>query len=621
MANVQNVLALDLNASQSDFLGSINQALGNDYEIVDFQADDALSHRCKELPDSITKLLTSGDFKCVIISFDTSDGEESLEFLKLLEDFSYQLPVIAVGENEEYARPAISRGAHEFLTYDAICPCLAQVVENSIIRHNRWILRKFDSQFVRSQLQVDTDAWVVSDLKGCILFANRSAERIFGQSSAELKGQNVGVPTEEGVMEIEVMRQTQHGPQAAILEMRVLDINWKGQKAFLQLIRDVTDHKKQIRESRDAIRQRDQFLATLSHELRNPLTALSSAAWLLNERDSRSEQEAELITMMMDQCASMKHLLDELMDLSRISRSKIDLLLHHYDIDEIFAQSLAVMRPLADAREQTIVLEPFEQGMQCYCDFERLKQVINNLLSNAIKYSPRETEIHIKVLTSDTDLTIAIQDQGRGIAKHMLESVFEPFVQLRHADNARGEGLGIGLALCRKLVEMHEGKTWAESHGEGQGSTFYVQLPRQPEGDEQAVKTGDQSDQLNVDQMSVVLIEDRAEVRMTVTLFLESMGFNVTAAANGYEGVSKIMKLQPDLAIIDIGLPDISGYEVAQTLRSQMDETPLLIALSGHGEKRDKQLAKQAGFHHHITKPLTAGRLKEVLNSRSVARS
>lgn len=613
MALNDKIFVLDLNLKESSFIGSVKQAIGDDYDIVDFDSHEKLSSSSDTLPDSLVNLLLSRDFKCVIVSFDTKDGEESLNFLNLLEDFSYRLPVIAVGEDEAYAVPAISRGAHEFVTYESICPCLQQIVENSIIRHDRWRQQRFDTHSVRSQLEVESDAWVVSNLQGCILYANQAAEKVFGQTCDELVGQNFGVPAEEGTMEIEIVRHTQHGPQLAILEMRVLDIVWKGEKAFLQLIHDVTDHQKQIRESRDAIRQRDQFLATLSHELRNPLTALMTSACLLEEEDLPEDQKKELIKMTYDQCKSMEHLLDELMDLSRISRSKVDLFRQPVSVSQLVRESVAIMRAKSTEKQQTIVNHFEDENVLCNGDIERLKQVFNNLLSNAIKYSPNESMITIQALVSDAEVTISVEDEGRGIDEHMLESIFEPFVQLRHTDNSRGEGLGIGLALCRKLVEMHDGRVWAESKGENNGSIFLVSLPRYHGEETQSEDSKEDEYRINGNHRSVVLVEDRKEVRLTLSLFLKSLDFNVDSAENGNEGLKKIVQQKPDLAVVDLGLPDITGYDLAKSVRREMGNHTVLVALSGHGEKRDKQLAAQAGFDNHITKPLTMDKLIEVL--------
>jgi len=218
----------------------------------------------------IEPLLASMDFDAIVLPLGESEDLRDLAPLQLLGDVVQKVPVVAVGLRENLAAKVVAFGAQDYLTLDEMSGKLASAIEKAIVRHRGNRQQTLDTDSLRELLQVDADGWLIVDPNGHILLANEPAERLLGQSGSELQGQNFGVPTDSNTMEIEIVRQTDHGPQMAILDVRLMEIQWQGEPAFLELLRDVTDYKQQLRSVRDAIRQRDQFLATLSHELRNP---------------------------------------------------------------------------------------------------------------------------------------------------------------------------------------------------------------------------------------------------------------------------------------------------------------------------------------------------------------
>ncbi len=372
---------------------------------------------------------------------------------------------------------------------------------------------------------------------------------------------------------------------------------------------DITERRRAELEVQDGSRRREQFLAMLSHELRNPLAAILSATRVLDAGtvSERIRQEAGLVVER--QAKHMARLLDDLLDVARITRGRIVLRNEHLDLRDTTRSAVEALRPFLDDHQSQLELAVDNDPIPVVGDPTRLQQVQANLLSNAAKYSPPGATIRLEVRRDGDHALIRVSDNGNGIDGEILPRIFDLFVQGDRTLDRTQSGLGIGLTLLRSLVELHNGSVEAHSDGPGKGSTFPVRLPLQKSvvaparnGDGTAVRT-------------VVIVEDQPDARMMMQILLESMGVRVFAAANGREGAQLIEKVQPDLALVDLGLPVMSGYELAKVIRNELGGAcpTRLVALSGYGQDSDVQAALDAGFDEHITKPPDPRRLEQLI--------
>jgi len=311
----------------------------------------------------------------------------------------------------------------------------------------------------------------------------------------------------------------------------------------------------------------------------------------------------------------MARLLDDLLDVSRITHGRIMLRTEVLDVRETTRSAIESLGPLMSERDTHLTVDLPDEPVFIVGDAARLQQIQANLLGNASKYSQRGADVHLEMKTEGGDVVIRVTDNGRGIPAETLPRIFDLFVQGEQSiDRAEG-GLGIGLTLLRSLVELHHGSVEAQSEGAGRGSTFTVRLPL---ASGEVARDGRRT---YGPVKTVVLVEDQADARRMMQLLLESYGITVFMAENGAEGIELIGHVKPDLALVDLGLPVTSGYDLARELRKRADATRL-VALSGYGQDSDVQAAIDAGFDEHLTKPPDLARLEALLvpsPSRSIA--
>lgn len=382
---------------------------------------------------------------------------------------------------------------------------------------------------------------------------------------------------------------------------------------------DVTARKKAERDLQEAAKRREQFLAMLSHELRNPLAAILSATRILEletEADSSCRQASQVVER---QAKHMARLLDDLLDVSRITHGRIVLRNELVDIREATRSAIEALRPFLAEHDTRLVVDIPDESIPVVGDPARLQQIQANLLSNASKYSPRGSDVRLEIRREDQDVIIRVSDNGRGISPEQLPHMFELFVQGEQSLDRSDGGLGIGLTLMKNLVELHRGTVEAHSDGPGHGSVFTVRLPLAAPAAEPAAEDGSASPSA---VRTVVVVEDQEDARLMMKLLLERLGVTVFTAADGAEGVALIKRVKPDLALVDLGLPIMSGFDLARQIRRHGDEfVTRLIAVSGYGQDADIQAALEAGFHEHLTKPADRERIERLLNesgSRSV---
>jgi two-component system, chemotaxis family, CheB/CheR fusion protein len=376
---------------------------------------------------------------------------------------------------------------------------------------------------------------------------------------------------------------------------------------------DVTTRREAERALQEAAQRREQFLAMLSHELRNPLAAILSATRLLDLETSLNDRCQQASKVVERQAKHMARLLDDLLDMSRITHGRIVLRNELVDLRDTTRSAIEALGPLLAEHQTDLVVDIPDEAIPIVGDPTRLQQIQANLISNASKYSPRGSQVRLEVRTDSREARICVSDHGRGIAPENLPRIFDLFVQGDQSLDRSEGGLGIGLTLLRSLVDLHNGRVEAHSDGPGHGSTFTVWLPLAPV----AWTATDADISANRPVRTVVLVEDQDDARLVMRMLLESYGVTVHTAANGAEGTALIQRVKPDLALVDLGLPIMSGFDVARQIRRDGNShTTRLVALSGYGQDADIQAALEAGFDEHLTKPPDPARLERLVIPR-----
>jgi two-component system CheB/CheR fusion protein len=381
----------------------------------------------------------------------------------------------------------------------------------------------------------------------------------------------------------------------------------------IAMFRDVTEPKRAEASIQEAVRRRDQFLAMLSHELRNPLGAIVTAASLLRSDGDGALRPERLIEILERQSQQMARLLDDLLEAGRVTQDKIELRRAVVDVGAIVREAAEAMRAQIEARGLHFTMHVTLEPLYVDGDPARLQQIHVNLLNNAAKYTPSGGHVMVEAMREDGHAVIRVRDDGVGIPRNMLESVFELFVQSnRTLDRAAG-GLGVGLTLVRSLVSMHGGTVVAHSAGEGKGSEFVVRLPLAVDAAPPAAPAR-RHWQPSASISKVLVVEDNTDSRELLCELLLQAGFECRAAETGLDALTAVDEFRPDVAILDVGLPGIDGFEVARRLRTHPRHASLcLIALTGYGQAADRATARDAGFDEHLVKPVHAEQLLSLL--------
>jgi two-component system CheB/CheR fusion protein len=370
---------------------------------------------------------------------------------------------------------------------------------------------------------------------------------------------------------------------------------------------DITERRQAESELREEHRKKDEFLAMLSHELRNPLAAIRSSVHVLDRARPGSPPAQRAYGIIDRQVGQLTRLVDDLLDLTRIARGKLRLQREPVELGGIVRRTVDDLRDMAEARGNLIELTPGPEPLWVDGDAARLAQIVGNLLHNAAKFT-QGGRITVALGHDRDEVTLHVRDTGAGISAEDLPRVFAPFVQLDGAD-ASG-GLGIGLALVKGIVELHGGSVAAASEGRGRGAEFCIRLPRV-----KAPRLPDATASLDLAPgRRVLVIEDNQDVAEALMDMLESLGHDVQVASDGAAGLVAASKFHPEVVLCDIGLPGMSGYEVARRMRA--DERlrgAILVALTGYGQPEDRRRAAEAGFARHVVKPATLEVLEHAL--------
>ena len=361
-----------------------------------------------------------------------------------------------------------------------------------------------------------------------------------------------------------------------------------------------------------ANRAKDEFFATLGHELRNPLAVISAAIHVLDASGESDERAARLREVIARQTQHLSRLVDDLLDVSALAAGKLTLERRSEDLRQLVERTLASFREVGRASQHLISVTGESSWVNG--DPTRLEQVVRNLLDNAVKYTPAGGRIDVRIASEANDAILRVRDTGVGIHRDSLPLIFEPFVQAGRTPVRSQSGLGLGLTIVKRLVELHGGTVCASSAGPNRGSEFVVRLPRAP----RATATPGPAEARPAPQRArhILIVDDHPDVREVLRLLLEAWGHRVEEAETGKRGLEIIQHSRPDVVLVDIGLPDLDGCSVARAVRSaQGGDAYLLVAITGYGAAADRHRTSEAGFDAHLTKPLDEDELARILLS------
>jgi|RhiMetdeSRZDD1v2_1073273.scaffolds.fasta_scaffold130625_2 PAS domain S-box-containing protein len=498
----------------------------------------------------------------------------------------------------------------------------------------------------RGLLESAPDAILIVDRSGRIVLVNAQTERLFGYPRATLLGQPVEmlIPNrfvgghahhradyfkEPGIRPmgagLELFGRRADGSEVPV-EVSLSPLETEEGLLVASAIRDITDRKRADEErvklareqagraeAEQANRLKDEFLAMLAHELRNPLAALRTGLAVLDKAGNQDRLLAGTRDVMSRQLRQLSRMVDDLLDVSRVSTGKVALHRETVDLAELIARCVAMVAKTGAAHHEITVRT---QPLLVDADPMRLEQVVTNLLTNAIKYTPSGGAISVTARRAGEMAVISVEDTGLGMTPDLVERVFDLFVQGERGLARSEGGLGIGLTLVKRLVEMHGGSVTAASEGPGRGSRFTVRLSTakttgRREATERPVPPMARTSPLG---RRVLIVEDNEDVRAMMRTLLELEGHEVHEAADGPRGVETAMEVRPDVAFIDIGLPGIDGYQVVEQLRAHAGELlPVLVAVTGYGRIEDRDRMEQAGFDAHLIKPVEPMRIQEIM--------
>jgi signal transduction histidine kinase len=490
---------------------------------------------------------------------------------------------------------------------------MADDLEAELERHKA-ALRACEARF-RNVIERNADGVVVLTHEGVVLYMNPAAEALFGCTAADCEGTLLGIPlVPDERAEVDVPHR---GRPAVVAELRVVETEWEGRPALLASLRDVTDRKRAEEALREADRRKDEFLAMLAHELRNPLAPIKNAAQVfrvLGPADTNLQYAREVIDR---QVGHLSRLVDDLLDVSRITRGKISLQKERLEVATVVARAVETSRPLIESRGHDLVVSLPGEPVSLLGDLTRLSQVVSNLLTNAAKYTPEGGRIWLTVAREADEVAVEVRDTGVGIPPDMLGRVFELFTQVdRSLDRSEG-GLGIGLTLVRSLVELHGGTVEAQSDGPGRGSRFVVRLPALADGDRKGVRPEDPPARAGSPARRILVVDDNGDAADSLALLLSIAGHATRTARDGPQALAAAEEFRPEVVILDLGLPGIDGYEMARRLRERYGpDAPLLVALTGYGQEEDRRRSHEAGFDHHVVKPPDLAILESLLFRR-----
>jgi PAS domain S-box-containing protein len=495
-----------------------------------------------------------------------------------------------------------------------------------------WIDGSQDEPFLQFMQHLPGLAWI-KDEAGRYLYANEAALAAFGRSEEELLGledrelfdertaarfraaDEAALSGAAGIQVVERLTHPDGSEHVSLVSKFPIRGSLPGPVLIGGIAIDITERKRAEEALLEANRRKDEFLATLGHELRNPLAPIRNGLHILRLAGELPGRTGDVVAMMERQVGQMVRLIEDLLDVSRISQGRVELRLAPLDVARTLLQAVENSRPLIEELRHRLSIDLPREPLGIQGDADRLAQVFSNLLNNAAKYTPPGGDILLTLSREGHDAVVRVRDTGVGIPPAMLERVFDLFEQVDSSfDHSRG-GLGIGLNLARSLVRMHQGRIEARSDGLGAGSEFVVRLPLTnawpvaQTDPEPRTEPG-----VAAPRRRILVADDNELAGSTLGALLRLMGNEVRTARDGFEAVEIATTFQPDVILLDIGMPRLNGYEACRSIRSQpWARDAILVALTGWGQDEARLRSHEAGFTHHLVKPVSPDALESLL--------
>jgi PAS domain S-box-containing protein len=500
--------------------------------------------------------------------------------------------------------------------------------------------RLTSARLLASIVESSDDAIISKSLGGIIQSWNVAAERLFGYTSEEAVGRHISliIPPDRLAEEDHIIATLRAGTRIDHFETERVRKDGRPVSVSLtvspirdddgnivgasKIARDVTERRqmednlrKLAADLAEADRRKDEFLATLAHELRNPLAPLSNTLEILKRLGSSDPATRRGLDTMERQLEQLVRLVDDLLDLSRITHNRIELRKRHIELAPLIRQAVLGAQPLAHSASHAIEVSLPSEPLWLNADAVRLTQVFGNLLNNSCKYTPAGGRIRVIAQRDGTDAVVTVSDAGIGIPADKLAAIFDMFTQIDHSLEQSQGGLGIGLTLVKRLVEMHGGSVEARSDGVGQGSAFVVRLPIAIDVSE--VSAPEPSESLeNGATHRILVVDDNKDSADSLAMLLQLTGHEVFVAHDGHSALVAVELRRPDVVLLDIGLPSLNGHDVCRWIRQQpWGKTTVIIALTGWGQEEDRRRSQEAGFDGHLVKPVDHGHLLALLES------
>ena len=571
-------------------------------------------------------------------------GLEGLRRIKLARPDCPVLMFTASG-NTEIAVEAMKEGLDDYVTktpkhYARLPFAIEACLERS---HQRRELAeaRVDRAQLAAIVRSSDDAIISMTPDGFVTSWNDGAARLFGYTGEEMEGESIDkiIPADLRRQEATTRQRIARGEHADHYEStritkderlvpvslrlsRMLDLTGRI-IGISSIARDITERRRIDEALRLADQRKDAFLAILAHELRNPLAPIRYATRLL-EPGVPPQMASDAKKMIDRQLAHMAHLLDDLLDVSRVTRGVLEIRCERLDLREVIEAAVAAVRPLVEAAEQKLLVSVPTEPLPVNGDAVRLTQIVGNLLHNATKYTPAGGQLEVSAALGAEAVHVSVKDDGVGIAPEALASIFELFVQLDPTGARADGGLGIGLSLARDLVRLHGGQIEAHSGGRGLGSEFIVRLPlvKEVPALTEPIAALEKVTALGASAIRVLIVDDNVDAATSLSYVLTIAGYQVRVAHDGTRALQIAGELRPNVVLLDIGLPGMSGHEVARRLRAESWGTDVqLIAVTGWGREGDRAKSLEAGFDEHLTKPIDPETLLQRISraSRSAA--
>jgi len=498
-------------------------------------------------------------------------------------------------------------------------------------------LRQSEERFRLLIESVIDYAIVTIDAAGFITSWNSGAQRITGFSATEIVGRHFSrLYPPEDVTEHKPWRQLigarEHG--------RVFEESWRLRKdgtqfwansviarlpapegapdLFYIVTQDLTQ-RRHAESLADTAQKMHEFIAMLAHELRNPLAPIRNAVALMERRKIEDPIVESMRQTIERQSAQLVRIIDELLDVNRVARGQLSIEKATIDLREVIHRAVETSRPLIDSKLHSLTVDIGEEPIRIDADALRMCQLLVNLLNNAAKYTPSGGHIELRARSAGDHAEVRVRDNGKGIERSALERIFDLFIQLEPNVTSTFGGLGVGLALVRRIVELHGGRVQALSEGPGKGSEFIVRLPISSAP--LAVSAAPAEQPVDIRALRVLVVDDNVDAADSLGVLLQQLGHKVETAYDGASALRKVSAFAPHLVLLDIGMPRMSGYDVARAIVAmKLEPQPTIAAVSGWGQAADKERARAAGFHQHFTKPVNETDLRRLLAGVAAAR-